>query len=361
MPEKLDQKTVDAVIKMDQRMIADGATDDATEQVRLGVIAILARDGSETGMQYLRDLWLQEPSRQSDIVIGLSQQPDRENWAYLVDSLPRLDDLTSTDVLHKLTSVGQRPKEAKHYRHVIEAGYRLRGQGAHLAADLLQHWSGKTDPNNDPDWQVRLTDWSQWYQATFPKGEAVAVDANLRTVGRYSTAAIVDQIAQTGPGDALRGKHIFTKANCATCHRLGNQGRNAGPELTDLATRFSLREVVESTVDPSAVVSKHYQSKTILTVDGIAHEGMAIAQTDGSYVLLNQQGKRIRIDANDIQKIEDSSVSAMPEGMLDGLTIAEIKDLMAYMTQRSNSTMADTQDAQPSARIGAMPTVQEIR
>jgi len=40
MPEKLDRKTVDAVIAMDQRMIELGATDEATEQVRLGVIAI---------------------------------------------------------------------------------------------------------------------------------------------------------------------------------------------------------------------------------------------------------------------------------------------------------------------------------
>ena len=145
MPEKLDDKTVDAVIKMDQRMVELGSADVATEQVRLGVIAILARDGSEAGMQYLRELWLQEPDRRSDIVIGLSQQPDGENWAYLVGSLPGLDDLTAADVLTRLTSVGQRPQEAKYYRQVIEAGYRLRGQGAHLALSLI-HISEPTRP-----------------------------------------------------------------------------------------------------------------------------------------------------------------------------------------------------------------------
>ena len=362
MPEQLDKKTVDAVIAMDQRMVAQESTDVPTEQVRLGVIAILARDGSETGMQYLRELWQQEPNRRSDIVIGLSQQPAGKNWPFLVGSLPELDDLTSVDVLNKLTSVAQRPKEAKHYQQVIQTGYRLRGQGAHLAADLLHHWSGQTEADETPDWRARLATWSTWYEVNFPAGEAIAKNANQEMIGRYSTAAIVDQIEKSGLGDAVAGQHVFAKANCTACHRMGNQGQSGGPELTDIAARFSLREVVESTVNPSTVIANRYQSKKILTVDGIVYQGMAMAQTDGSYVLLDQQGKRVRIDAKDVQEIGDSSHSAMPEGSLDGLNPTEVRDLMAYLMKQSNSRMAeDGQPAQPAARIGAMPTVQKIR
>ena len=362
MPEQLDQKTVDAVIAMDQRMVATGSTDVATEQVRLGVIAILARDGSDVGMQYLRELWKQEPDRRSDLVIGLSQQPQGENWAYLVGSLPELDDLTSTDVLHKLASVGQRPKEAKHYQQVIEVGYRLRGQGAHLAADLLHHWSGQTKADHTRDWQTRLETWSTWYESNFPEGEAITTNVNQKTIGVYSTAAIVDQIEKSGPGDAVAGQHVFTKANCAACHRIGNQGRSGGPDLTDIAARFSLRETVEATIDPSAEVSDRYQSRKILTVDGIVHEGMAIEKADGSYVLLDQQGKRVQIDANDVKEARESSHLAMPEGLLNGLSTTEVRDLMAYLMRQSNSTLAgEQQSAPPAARIGAMPNVQQIR
>ena len=362
LPEQLDQKTVDAVIAMDQRIVAAGSDNISAEQVRLGVIAILARDGSDVGMNYLRDLWKQEPDRRSDIVIGLSQQPQGENWAYLVGSLPELDDLTSIDVLHKLAAVGQRPKEAKHYQQVLEAGYRLRGQGAHLAANLLHHWSGQTETDDTPGWKNRLETWSQWYASNFPEGEAIATDTNQKTIGQYSTAAIVDQVEKSGLGDPAAGQHIFTKANCAACHRVGNQGRAGGPELTDLASRFSLREAVESTVNPSAAVSDHYQSKKILTVDGIVYHGMAMAQSDGSYVMLDQQGKRVRIDAKDVQEIGNSSHSVMPEGLLDGLSMTEVRDLMAYMMEQSNSTLAgEQQSAPPAARIGAMPNVQQIR
>ena len=363
LPEQLDQKTVDAVIAMDQRMVAQESIDVTTEQVRLGVIAILARDGSNAGMQYLRDLWQREPDRRSDIVIGLSQQPQGENWAYLVGSLPALDDLTSTDVLHKLASVGQRPKEAKHYRQAIEVGYRLRGEGAHLAANLLHHWSGQVEADKTPDWQTRLETWSKWYKRNFPEGEAIAMNENQKTIGVYSTAAIVDQIEKSGLGDPVAGQHVFAKANCAACHRMGSQGRSAGPELTDIASRFSLREAVEATVNPAASVSNRYRTKKILTVDGIVHEGMAMVQSDGSYVLLDHQGKRIRIDAKDVQETGESSQLAMPEGLLNGLTTTEVRDLMAYLMEQPNSTLADDgqQPAQPAARIGAMPAVQEFR
>ena len=90
---------------------------------------------------------------------------------------------------------------------------------------------------------------------------------------------------------------------------------------------------------------------------------MEIDQIDGSYVLLNKQGKRIRVDANDVKEINSSGLSAMPEGMLDQLSMTEIRDLMAYLTKQSASMMAeDTKQPEgPTARIGAMPSVQKIR
>ena len=176
-------------------------------------------------------------------------------------------------------------------------------------------------------------------------------------------AEIVDQLAKVGPGDASAGRHVFAKANCAVCHRMGNQGQAGGPDLTNMTARFSLREAVEATIDPSAVVSKRYQTKEILTVDGITYQGVEIDQVDGNYVLLGKQGKRIRIDANDVQEVKSNEGSAMPEGMLDGLSMTEIRDLMAYLTRQSESTLAEDagQPKAPTARIGAMPTVEEIR
>lgn len=363
LPEKLDAKTVNSIITMDKRMVsaaADADKDFATNQVRLGVIALLARDGSEAGMQYLRKLWQQEPQRRSDIIIGLAQQPAGKNWPYLVGSLPELDDLTSSEVLEKLASVSQRPQEEKYYRQVLQLGYRLRGQGALGAAKLLHHWSGITTPLSTDPWQTQLASWNQWHQQQFPQAKAIDMGNQDQTIGRYSVASVVDQLNKQGLGDAARGRHVFAKANCTACHRHGDQGQAIGPELTNLAARFSLREAIEATIDPSAVVPDRYRSKTVLTVDGITHEGMTIAQADGSHLLLDRTGKRISIAADEVEEMKDSVHSSMPEGLLDSLSVSEVSDLMAYMMQQSRSSLAD-RSTQPEARIGAMPTVQQVR
>ena len=363
LPEKLDTKTVSSIIEMDKRMVkkaSDSEPDYATTQVRLGTIALLARDGSEPGMEYLRELWQQEPQRRSHIIVGLAQQPAGKNWAYLVGSLPELDDLTSAEVLQKLTTVSQRPREAKYYRQVIELGYRLRGKGALAASELINHWSGaKKELSADP-WQNQLASWDQWYQQQFPQSDAISKGNNDQTIGRYSVASVVDQLNKQGLGDAARGRHVFAKANCTACHRHGDHGQAIGPELTNLAARFSLRETIEATIDPSAIVPDRYKSKTILTIDGMTHEGMAIAQADGSYVLLDRTGKRISIAANEIEDIKETAGSSMPEGLLDQLSVSEVSDLMAYLMGQSQSSLAE-KSQQPKARISAMPAVQKVR
>jgi putative heme-binding domain-containing protein len=119
---------------------------------------------------------------------------------------------------------------------------------------------------------------------------------------------------------------------------MGTMGQNVGPDLTSLAQRFSTREILESTLDPSKVVADRYSSKIVLTADGKQFNGMAINQSDGAIVVLQSDGKRVRIPAEDIEAVKPSAVSAMPTGLLDGLSESEVADLMAFLMQRANAT-----------------------
>ena len=57
--------------------------------------------------------------------------------------------------------------------------------------------------------------------------------------------------------DLSKGRLVFSK-NCATCHRLYDDGGNIGPALTG-SQRFNLDYVLENMLDPSAVVARDYQ------------------------------------------------------------------------------------------------------
>jgi putative heme-binding domain-containing protein len=333
LPTQLDEATVNRLIELDQSVKPpqDGANQDAaTEQLRLGVIAVLARSGDESSMEYLRQLWQSEESRRNDIVIGLSQQPGGENWAYLVSSLPELDDLTAREVLQKLVEVSRRPQEPKYFRDVIELGYRLRTQGASEAIQLLEHWSGQQQALENGSWKEQLNAWKVWFQTSWPDQADLTVEESAPSSQR-SIEQVLSYLEQNGMGDAARGQKLFVSAQCATCHQLGGVGQNVGPDLSTVALRFSQRELLEATLEPSKVIPDRYASKILLTIDGKQFHGMAVEQPDDSIVVLTSDGKRVRVQAEDIEDVKDSELSAMPAGLLDQLSLSEISDLMAFM------------------------------
>ncbi len=338
LPQKLDSEMVQTIIEMDRRMKQQTSSDAQINQARLGVIAVLAQSGDEASMNYLRELWQDEELRRTDISIGLAQQPNGPNWVYLVSSLPVLDDLTGIEVLEKLRTVPRRPRESRHFKDVIDLGYRLQGERTDAVIRLLEHWSGETLAVGSGTWDSQLGVWQTWYAKKFPDAEKVVVNAESAASSQYSVPELLASVQSGGAANLQRGHELFTKAQCASCHRVGEHGESVGPDLTNLASRFSMREVIESTISPSKVIPNRYASKTILTIDGDQFTGMARLSPDGSYFVLQQDGQRIRVKADDIEEVADSVVSGMPAGLLDDLTEAEVKDLFQYMMQAKQPT-----------------------
>lgn len=329
LPHQLTDQHIETLIQLDKKL-QNQTTDTSIEQARLGVIAVLAQDGSAPCMDYLRQLWQTEKDRRSDVAIGLAQQPDGENWPYLVSSLPVLDDTTSVEVLTKLTEVDLRPKNARFYQQVLELGYRLENEGAIRSAKLIEHWSGESDVTTPSGWKATLNHWKQWYETKFPEGPSVSVP-KAQKVGRYSVSQVSGFLDQSpNLGDAEKGHILFTKAQCASCHRYGSSGDSTGPDLTSIASRFSRREIVEAIVDPSKVISDQYKSKTILTESGMQFSGMMIKDADG-YTLLQSNGEKVQIAESEVDQIKDDIHSSMPQGLLDSLSQEDIRDLFAYI------------------------------
>ena len=351
LPKDLDKETVQLVIDMDQRMKVSTEQDPGIDQVRLGVIAVLAQSGDKASMDYLRKIWQEEESRRTDISIGLAQQPEGANWAYLVSSIPVLDDLTGIEVLDKLASVPRRPQEAQHYNDVISMGYRIRAEGSASVINLLEHWSGEKTTVQSNQWLTRLNSWRMWYEEKFPEADKISLATNEKPIGRYSVNGLLASLQTSDGGNVSRGHAVFTKAQCASCHRVGVHGESFGPDLTNLAQRFSMREVVESTINPSKVIPARYASKTILTTDGDQFTGMAIKQADGSYFILQSDGRRLRVKATEVSQVKDSKVSAMPHGLLDSFSEVEINDLFAFMMQQPAANVANARPAGSDARL----------
>jgi putative heme-binding domain-containing protein len=88
--------------------------------------------------------------------------------------------------------------------------------------------------------------------------------------------------------------------------------------------------VLENLVDPSAIVARDYQLTVIQTQDGRVLNGI-IVQEDGEVVAIQTQNERLSLPAREIEAREKSSLSLMPEGLIEKLSPAELRELVAYL------------------------------
>jgi putative heme-binding domain-containing protein len=137
-----------------------------------------------------------------------------------------------------------------------------------------------------------------------------------------------------------RGRQLFSGVACAACHRFVNEGGSVGPDLTGVAGRFSLHDLLESIVEPSKVVSDQYQAINIRTKSGDVISGRVGNLSGANLEVIEDMfdpGHMTKVKRDDIASIEPSKVSMMPEGLLNSLQLDEIEDLVAYLFARGDA------------------------
>ena len=88
---------------------------------------------------------------------------------------------------------------------------------------------------------------------------------------------------------------------------------------------------------PSHIISSQYASKTIRTTDGRQLTGLVVPGAAGETIVILPTADRVTLSPRQIEATKPSKLSAMPEGLLDPLSLEEIADLFAYL-QRSGKT-----------------------
>jgi putative heme-binding domain-containing protein len=184
-----------------------------------------------------------------------------------------------------------------------------------------------------------------------PPVDAKPTPAAPRPIVKQWTLAELNAIVDQGlkGRDFDRGRALFAATNCFACHRYDNEGGAVGPDLTQLAGRFSAREILESVVEPSKVISDQYQAVTIVTEDGKAVTGRIVNLSNNNLMVSTNMldpGSLTTVDARLVDSITPSKVSMMPEGLLNVLNEDEVRDLIAYLLSRGDREHAMFKKAQ---------------
>ncbi|ADB18335.1 heme-binding protein [Pirellula staleyi DSM 6068] len=342
LPAQLDDTMIDTLESLDKQL--EGKTTDSVQRLRVGIVAVMARSADERSMAYLRKVWEADPERRQPVALGLAQQPEGENWSFLVRSLGILEPAAGREICNKLMDVDQAPEEAEPYRQVILLGLKMKEKGSQPAISLLEYWVGEElAAGKEPADQ--LIAWQEWFKTTYPEQPAAelpkASENSKYTFEELTTYLGGEEFAKAS---TARGKEIYVRAQCAKCHRYGDEGESIGPDLTKVTNRFTKKELLESIFYPSHVISSQYQSKTILTTDGRTIQGLVAPGAAGETVVLQSTGEKITLAGDEIEAIKPSTVSAMPEGLLNTLELEEIADLMLFLQSGSREQIAREQD-----------------
>jgi putative heme-binding domain-containing protein len=138
-----------------------------------------------------------------------------------------------------------------------------------------------------------------------------------------------------GQGNPEAGERVFRAAmtNCVSCHAIGGAGGQVGPELGEVGTALPIDMLIESVLWPNRQVKENFTSTLVATDDGRLIQGYKVREDAESLVLRDPVADRVlTIPVKRIEKRKDVG-SVMPEGVVQGLTRAELRDLVRFLAE----------------------------
>ncbi len=137
-------------------------------------------------------------------------------------------------------------------------------------------------------------------------------------------------------GDAKNGEAIFfnKELKCANCHKIGDKGVSLGADLSAIGKTRTKAELLDSILFPSAKVEPQYASYLVKTHDGRSFTGLLVKRDEKQVVLRDVENKEIVLAADNVEAIQPSRLSLMPDGLVSGLTLQEAADLVEFLATR---------------------------
>jgi len=143
------------------------------------------------------------------------------------------------------------------------------------------------------------------------------------------TERVVPEIAG---GNWLRGRKIFfgDQAACFKCHLMRGDGGKVGPDLSNLIHR-DFASVMKDITQPSAAINPDHVAYNIELKDGELLTGVSIGENENEFSLADAGGKAITISKKQITSMKPSTISLMPEGLLQNFSERQVKDLLTFL------------------------------
>ena len=226
----------------------------------------------------------------------------------------------------------------KYFQSLNEGSSFVRGEG--MEKFLKQIRSDATAKLTD----VERTELADLLEPSVDITDTLPMIVSRPTVKQWSMNDLVPRLtADPYRPDLQRGAVVFVEAMCSRCHRSGARGPAVGPDLTQVANRFSRKDILQSILEPSHVVAENYRKVQVATKDGRVLVGRVLIEGDYRSQKLQiatdslNASESLEIEKSEIESIQESAISPMPSGLVDGFQADEILDLLEYLSVKPDA------------------------
>ncbi len=136
------------------------------------------------------------------------------------------------------------------------------------------------------------------------------------------------QACLTLPADPRAGLELF-RQHCSTCHRIAGVGVNVAPDISDSRVKTP-EQLLTDILHPNQAIDNNYVSYTVVA-GGVMHTGLIANETASSITLRQPENKSLDLLRADIESVQSTGASLMPEGFEKHLSQRQIADLISFI------------------------------
>ncbi|MFM7055321.1 MAG: PVC-type heme-binding CxxCH protein [Planctomycetota bacterium] len=169
------------------------------------------------------------------------------------------------------------------------------------------------------------------------EGTAMLEAGRPAIVREWSTADFTAEDLSLLPVNARNlelGMAAFVKARCSQCHVAGGNGVNLGPDLAESRKTLKGHELLRQILEPSLKIHEKFQAQQFVTDEGRVVTGVVVRETDEELQIATDLLRPASLTTLRKSAIEERvrlTISAMPPGLLNGLTKMEIQQLLVWL------------------------------
>ncbi len=163
------------------------------------------------------------------------------------------------------------------------------------------------------------------------KADLAALFPAPQALGGKALAPVAELIKITG--DIAKGKVVTERleSSCVTCHRIGDQGIDFAPALTEIGSKLPKEALYEAIINPNTGLTMGFETTQLETKDGGAALGIVRSETADELVLALPGGATNKFAKSQIAKREKLTTSLMPSGLNQALSQQDLIDMVEYL------------------------------